>query len=399
MTAWLLALPWIAVLLVVLRRYATRGPLLRGYPPRPAGPMLSVIIPARNEALNIEPCVRSVLAAAYTPFEVIVVDDRSTDGTAQLVERLAAAAPANRLRLVRGADLPDGWFGKPWALVQGYREATGDLLLFADADTRHEPELIPRAVAALRRERVDLVSMIPRQEMGTFWERLVQPHVFFALQSRIGDLRLVNRTRTVWNAIANGQFILTNRVAYEALGTHAAVKDAIAEDVLLAQAYARGGRDIFLVHATEFMTTRMYRTLGEIVAGWSKNLALGAPLMAPPVGIIRSLLPYLMWLPVLAWIGPPLAWLAWRWDFALIAMAASLLTWMEIYRREQAPLAYALLYPVGASMVAYIMLRSAWRGGRKVEWRGRVYHARAAGTPARVSTRPTHGDGPRSPPS
>ena len=376
MMSLLLAAPWIAVLWIVVRRYATRGPQLRGYAPRPTGPTLSVIIPARNEAPNIERCLRSVLAAAYAPLEIIVVDDHSSDDTAEIVRRLAADPEARRrVRLVRGVDLPPGWFGKQWALVQGYRIATGDLVLFVDADTKHEPELIARAVTALRTEHVDLVSVIPRQEMETFWERLVQPHVFFALQARIGDLRHVNRTRTVWNAIANGQFVLTTQVAYEAVGTHAAVRDSVAEDVMLAQAYVRGGRDIFLLHAQDYMATRMYRSLSEIVGGWSKNLALGAPLMAPPIAIVRLLLPYLMWLPVLAWIGPPLAWLVWRWDFTVIAMAASLGTWLEIYRREQAPWWYALLYPVGAGMVAYIMLRSAWRGARKVEWRGRVYKA------------------------
>jgi len=376
MMSLLLAAPWIAVLWIVVRRYATRGPQLRGYAPRPTGPTLSVIIPARNEAPNIERCLRSVLAAAYAPLEIIVVDDHSSDDTAEIVRRLAADPEARRrVRLVRGVDLPPGWFGKQWALVQGYRIATGDLVLFVDADTKHEPELIARAVTALRTEHVDLVSVIPRQEMETFWERLVQPHVFFALQARIGDLRHVNRTRTVWNAIANGQFVLTTQVAYEAVGTHAAVRDSVAEDVMLAQAYVRGGRDIFLLHAHDYMATRMYRSLSEIVGGWSKNLALGAPLMAPPIAIVRLLLPYLMWLPVLAWIGPPLAWLVWRWDFTVIAMAASLGTWLEIYRREQAPWWYALLYPVGAGMVAYIMLRSAWRGARKVEWRGRVYKA------------------------
>jgi chlorobactene glucosyltransferase len=374
MMSLLLAAPWIAVLWIVVRRYASRGPQLHGYAPRPNGPALSVIIPARNEAPNIERCVRSVLAAAYAPLEIIVVDDRSSDDTAGIVERLAAMPEAGgRVRLVRGVDLPPGWFGKQWALVQGYRVATGDLVLFADADTKHEPDLIPRAVTALRTEHVDLVSVIPRQEMETFWERLVQPHVFFALQARVGDLRHINRTRTVWNAIANGQFILTTRVAYDAVGTHAAVRDSVADDVMLAQACVRGGRDIFLVHAMEYMATRMYRSLSEIIGGWSKNLALGAPLMAPPIAIVRRLIPYLMWLPVFAWIGPPLAWLVWRWDFTVIAMAASLGTWLEIYRREQAPLWYALLYPVGAGMVAYIMLRSAWRGGRRVEWRGRLY--------------------------
>lgn len=378
MIAWLLAAPWVAVLVLVWRRYAVRRPRLWEYAPRPDGPPLSVIIPARDEARSIERCVRSVLAGAYDPLEVIVVDDRSSDGTAGIVEWIAAAPELRgRLHVIRGTEPPAGWFGKPWALVQGYREARGALLLFVDADTQHGPELVPRAVTALRTEHVDLVSVLPRQEMETFWERLIQPHVFFALQARVGDVRRVNRTRAVWNAIANGQFILTNRIAYESVGTHAAVKDAVAEDVRLAQLYAMRGRDVFLVHAEEFMSTRMYHSLREIVAGWSKNVALGAPLMMPPLRIVRRVLPWVMWLPALGWIAPPLAWLAWRWDFALIATLVSLVTWVTVYRRERAPLWYALLYPVGAGIVAFIMLRSAWRGRRRVEWRGRVYRPSA----------------------
>ena len=325
-----------------------------------------MIIPARNEARNIERCVRSILAATYPAIEVIVVDDRSTDGTGDLVERLG-------VRLVRGTELPPGWFGKQWALVQGYRVARGELLLFADADTKHEPELIARAVAALTTERVDLFSLVPRQEMVTFWERLIQPHVFLALQARVGDLRRVNRTRIEWDAIANGQFILVTRLSYEAVGTHQAVRNSVADDVMLAQTYVREGFDIFLAHAPTYMSTRMYGSLKEIVEGWSKNLALGAPLMAPPVRWIRTLLPYLMWVPALVWVGPPLAWAAFDWDFAAIATVASLITWIGIYAGERGPLQYALLYPLGAVMVAFIMMRSAWRGSRKVEWRGRLY--------------------------
>ena len=365
---WLLASPWILALFLILYRYATRRPQLRDYKPAASGPLISVIIPARNEARNINACVRSILAASYPNIEIIVVDDRSTDGTGDLAERLG-------VRVVRGAELPAGWFGKQWALVQGNRVARGELLLFADADTRHEPELIARAVTALQTERVDLFSVIPRQETVTFWERLIQPHVFVALAARISDLRRLNRTRVDWNAIANGQFILVTRASYERVGTHEAVKSTVTDDVMLAQTYVRHGLDIFLVHAVSDMTTRMYGSLREIIEGWSKNLALGAPLMAPPVRWIRAVFPYVMWMPALLWIGPPVAWAAFGWHFAAIATIASLITWIGIYAGERSPVRYAFLYPLGSAMVALIMIRSAWRGGRKVEWRGRVYKA------------------------
>jgi len=369
--SWLLAGTWILALLLIVSRYVIHGPRLRDYEPLTAGPLVSVIIPARNEARNIERCVRSVLATKYSPIEVIVVDDRSTDGTAEIVE----PATGNRVRLVRGAELPPGWFGKQWAIVQGYQLARGELLLFADADTRHEPELLPRAVRGLQDERVDLFTVLPRQEMRTFWERLIQPHVFVALESRFAYLASVNRSRIYWNAIANGQFILTTRVAYEAVGTHEAVKHGVTDDLMLAQSYVRAGKDIFIAQAREFMTTRMYGSLREIIAGWSKNLASGVPLMAPPIAVVRATLPYLMWLPALFWLAPPLLWLMTGWHWAAIATVVSLLTWIAVYATERAPIWYALLYPLGSALVAFIMIRSAWRGRRLIEWRGRSYRA------------------------
>jgi chlorobactene glucosyltransferase len=368
--SWLLAAPWILLLLLILYRSATRRPRLRDYDARLTGPLVSIIIPARNEARNIERCISSVLATQYSPIEIIVVDDRSTDDTAALVE----PAVGERLRLVRGTDPPAGWFGKQWAIVQGYRVARGELLLFADADTKHEPGLIPRAVAGLHAERVDLFSVLPRQEMRSFWERVIQPHVFLVLEAGVGDLRLVNRTRTEWRAIANGQFILTRRAAYESIGTHEAVRDTVADDLRLAQGYVRAGKDIFLVYAIEFMTTRMYTSLGEIVAGWSKNLASGVPYMAPPIRWLRAIIPHVMWIPALFWLAPPLVWLATGWHIAALATLVSLVIWMVLYATERVPVWYAALYPLGAAVVAFIMIRSAVRGGR-IEWRGRTYQS------------------------
>ena len=369
---WAVPCAYLVVLGLVVLRYRHPEPQLRDYPPRSSGPLVSVIIPARNEAENIAACVRSVLTSEYRALEVIVVDDRSSDETATEVERVRD----ERVRLVRGAELPAGWFGKPWALVQGWRAAGGALLLFADADTRHTPELVGRVVAVIERERVALVSVLGKQQVVTFWERLIQPHVFVALASRIADLRRINRTRTVWNAIASGQFIMTTREAYERVGTHEAVKDSVAEDAALAQAYVRRDLDIFLLHAVEYTTTRMYQGLAGIVEGWSKNLALGVPIMMPPWPLVRETAPYLMWIPSLAWILPPCFALAGA-PWAIATVAVSLLLWAAVYRGEQAPVRYALLYPFGALALAAIMLRSAWRGKRRIEWRGRSYRLTA----------------------
>jgi len=371
---WLIPAGYLAFLVLAIARYATRRPRLTDYAPEIDGPLVSVIIPARNEAPNIEACVRSVLATAYQAIEVIVVDDRSTDGTAAMVERLAGSGEARgRLRLVRGEELPPGWFGKQWAMVQGYGVARGEVLLFSDADTRHHPELLPRTLGLLHAERVDLVTVLPRQETVTFWERLVQPQVFLVLAARVGDVRRVNRTRIEWDAIANGQYILTTRRAYERVGTHQAVKQVVADDLALAQEYVRHDLAIFLVHGPEYMRTRMYRDRAGIVEGWTKNLALAVPLTFPPVPLLRGVVPYVMWLPALGWILPPVCWAVYGWPWAGATTTISLAMWIGVYWAERVPVWYALLYPLGAGMVAYIMIRSALRGSRKVEWRGRVY--------------------------
>jgi chlorobactene glucosyltransferase len=244
------ALPWLAPF-AALARLADTRPNLSDVPPT-SGELVSVIVPARNEAGTIETVVRSVLGSAYRPLELLVVDDRSTDATAAILQRLAARDP--RVRVVHGAPLPDGWYGKPWACEQGYRAARGDLLLFTDADTRHHPELLGRAVAALQRERAGLLTVAPRQRCVTFWERLVMPQIWLLLGLRYHPRR-VNRARRERDVIANGQFILVPREAYESAGTHGAVRHEVAEDLALAQRFLRSGRTIHFALA-RFPTSR-----------------------------------------------------------------------------------------------------------------------------------------------
>jgi len=182
------ALPWLAPF-AVLPRLANLRPNLSDSPTGSEG-LVSVIIPARNESAVIETVVTSVLASAYQPIEVVVVDDRSTDDTAARVAELALRD--SRLRLLPGQDLPPGWYGKPWACLQGYHSARGDLLLFTDADTRHAPELLGRAVGALRESGADLLTIAPQQRCETFWERIVMPQIWLLLGIRYHPDR-VNR--------------------------------------------------------------------------------------------------------------------------------------------------------------------------------------------------------------
>jgi chlorobactene glucosyltransferase len=370
------ALPWVLPF-AGLVRLARNRPNLSDIAPV-TGPLASVIIPARNESATIETVVRSVLASTYAPLELLVVDDRSTDDTAAIVARLAASD--SRLRLVRGAPLPAGWYGKPWACEQGYGAATGDLLLFTDADTRHEPDLLGRAVAALGRESAGLVTVSPHQQCTSFWERVVMPQIWLLLGLRYHPRR-VNRARRERDVIANGQFILTTRAAYEAVGTHSAVRHEVAEDLALAQAYLRQGRRVYFAFAERLMETRMYQNLPQLIEGWSKNVYLGGRRSFPDEPALRALVPLMLTAALGFWLVPPAvlvadavgAPLASLEIAAVAATGLSMLFWGMISYGMKIPLAYGLLYPLGALMGLYIVARSTWRGGRRVEWRGRVY--------------------------
>ncbi|MGE0351693.1 MAG: glycosyltransferase family 2 protein [Gemmatimonadales bacterium] len=375
MSPYLLALPWFAPFLALLRLGRREPDLARE--PGARGHMVSVIIPARNESRTIATVIESVLATTYEPYEILVVDDRSTDDTAEIVERFARKD--SRVRLIRGGELPAGWFGKPWACFQGYLEARGEILLFTDADTRHAPELLARAVGGLERERAGLLTVAPRQRCDSFWERVIMPHVWLLLAVRYHPAR-VNRATRPRDIIANGQFILVRRSAYERVGTHAAVKDEIAEDLALAQRFLGDGLKVYFAFAETLMETRMYRDLGHIVEGWSKNIFLGGRASFPDEPGLRMLVPFMLGTVGLFWLAPPvllaLALAGFHPELlrpALAATGLSLFFWMSFSLGMRIPAQYSLAYPLGSVLMMYIVGRSTWRGARKIEWKGRVY--------------------------
>jgi chlorobactene glucosyltransferase len=369
------ALPWLAPFATIPRLADTRPNLSEVAPL--LGPPVSIIVPARNEAASIETVVRSILASTYRPFELLIVDDRSTDATAALVERLAADDA--RVRLIRGAPVPMGWFGKPWACLQGYREAKGELLLFTDADTTHEPELLARAAGALQAEDAELLTVSPRQRCVTFWERVVMPQIWLLLGIRYHPSH-VNRATRERDVIANGQFILVRRASYEAVGTHEAVRTEIAEDLALAQAFHRAGRKMYFAFAESLMETRMYRSLAELIEGWSKNVYLGGRRSFPNEPLLRALVPVMLAAALGFWLVPPAVLLmsapAGLVPAAALATGLSVLFWMLMSYGMRIPIAYGALYPLGALAVLYVVARSTWRGERRVEWRGRTYGRR-----------------------
>ena len=237
-------------------------------------PRVAIVVPARNEAANIEQCVRSLLAQAYRHFEVIVVDDRSSDRTAEIVARIAREDA--RLRLIAGEPLPDGWVGKPWALHQAVRYAGGEWLLFTDADTEHEPGALASALGYARAHNLDVLSLLTEQLMQTPAEWILLPSILYVIGFAVGSLRAINDPARE-NALFNGQFILARRAAYDAIGGHEAVSGEIAEDLELARRFKTDGRfRTALAGSGGLVRVRMYRSFGALWEGFVKNFWVGA---------------------------------------------------------------------------------------------------------------------------
>lgn len=382
MDLFLLCLPWLTVGLftVLFVRIPPRlPPFARGA--TGGTPTVSIVVPARNEEENIRTLLSSLTALCYPSFEVLVVDDQSEDRTAELVAGLVANGDpggAPTLRLLRGAPLPEGWFGKPWACSQGARAAEGDLLLFTDADTVHGPDLLARAVAGMLAEDADALTLIGRQVMGSFWERLLQPQFFALLAARFPGAGTPRRARQWRHAIANGQYLLVRREVYQAIGGHEAVKGEVVEDMRLAQLLVRGGWRL-VVREGRGLRTRMYRSLGGLVEGWSKNITTGA-LQTTRGWLVSVILPLSLMVGTLLWLFPPSV-LAWALvagtgglplHFGLLTTGFGVLFWALASVIMGGNPFYGLLYPLGSILAGYIFLLSWARGGR-IRWRGRSY--------------------------
>lgn len=368
MTLWWLVLPWLAALpaLLVLRRLTPTLDLTR---PR-QDLSLSIILPARNESANIEAVVQSLLASDYRQFELIVVDDQSTDDTA--ARAVATGGHDPRFRLIRGAAPPEGWFGKPWACVQGAKASTGEVLLFTDADTWHHSALHGRAMAELIDHQADMVTVLGRQDCITFWEQVVMPQVWVPLGLRYHPSR-VNRAHHRRDMIANGQFIMVRREAYQSAGTHAAVSHEVAEDLRLAQVLFETGHRIRAVFGLESFRTRMYSGLGHLIEGWTKNLYLGGRASFPESPVLQALVPVALLANVLFWLIP-LGWLlASPGPQSLTAYGLGVVFWLGVALGMGTRPWTAFLYPLGAVVMGWITIQSMVRGGRRVEWKGRTY--------------------------
>jgi chlorobactene glucosyltransferase len=351
--------------------------------PPPGAPLISICVPARNEARNIRGCVERLLAQAYPNFEVIVLDDRSTDATSEILDNLAAHN--SRLRPISGSDLPSGWAGKPHALYQASAAARGDWLCFIDADTFLSPTALSSCYVKALDTNADMFTIMTFQIMGSFWEKVVMPLVMTALSVGFSPRKVNDPKRK--DAIANGQFIMIKRSVYDAIGGHESVKDQIVEDKAISEQVKWNGYRLIVADGMKVAKTRMYTSLPEMWEGWTKNIYLG--LSDRPsllwLGVFGAFIALIAALFLPIW---PLLGFLWflhggGWMAATVLLQSIALWLYVIFVRAQVAAKmeispwYALTTPLGAALFAAMMITSAFRvlSGRGVTWKGRNYTA------------------------
>ena len=338
-----------------------------------ARPLISIIVPARNEEACIARCLESLIAQSGVSFEIIVVDDASTDRTREI----ARSFP--EVRIVDPAPLLDGWSGKNNAVFSGAREAHGDWFLFTDADTVHHTGSLARAVAEAHHHTADLLSYSPEQEVHGFWEKAVMPVIFAELATTYRPSQVSDPASPA--AAANGQYLLITREAYDAVGGHAAVAASLLEDVDLARAVKASGRKIYFRYAPDAVRTRMYRSFSELCEGWTKNLTL---LFPSPVGLsfVRATEFVLIVgaMSTAAVLATQRAFL----PATVAALLGSVLYAWFLGRIRRAHFSWDanLMAIFGLSIFSYLLLRSrlSHRAG-KVSWKGRTYGQRSSAIP------------------
>jgi chlorobactene glucosyltransferase len=352
---------------------ARREPRLAPHDAPSHGPLVSVLIPARNEAARIGACLDGLARQSYAPFELIVVDDGSTDDTAGAVCAYAGSIPG--LQVLRGAALPAGWAGKPWACWQAASHARGDWLLFLDADVAPEPGLLAALVAHSQARQLDLLTAMPLLQLGSAAERLVLP-AFMSLLYGLYPLDRVSDPASPI-AFANGQCMLVRRAAYMAIDGHRAVHASILEDMHFGQIAKAAGWRIAAVAAPELIAVRMYTGWHSLAEGLIKNAVAGfqsGGRRSAFVGARQALIAFLPLVLLAAFGGRPRG----R-PLRMMAAVSAVITWggyaWLARRRYRLGFGWGLLYPLGLAIyfglagMAFVRLRS----GRGVVWKGRRF--------------------------
>jgi glycosyltransferase involved in cell wall biosynthesis len=322
-------------------------------------PIISVIVPARNEEASLADCLESLVTQSGVSFEIIVVDDHSTDRTREIAESVSSRY--GNVRVIEAGPLPEGWTGKNNAVAAGTRAARGEWLLFTDADTVHLPGSLARALAEAQENNADMLSYSPEQIAVSFWERAILPVVFAELARQYPPAKVSDPSSPI--AAANGQYILIRRETYDAVGGHVAIASEILEDVALAGAVKSSGCKIRFRYAADAVRTRMYRNFAQLREGWTKNLAL----LFPNPGWLAAAMS-------LVWAISCSAFFVNRWWGSPIYIGGLLYLFFRI-KRSNFPISLTIWATFfGPPTFSYLLLRSKRAHGKgSVPWKGRTY--------------------------
>jgi glycosyltransferase involved in cell wall biosynthesis len=348
-----------------------------------ANPVVSVIGPARNEQDCLALCLESLVSQTGIAFELIVVDDASTDRTAEIARSFSASPGVHarpNVTVISAPPLPDNWTGKNNAMSAGAKVAKGKWLLFTDADTVHKPRSLVRAVAEAEQHGAALLSYSPEQEVHGFWEKAVMPVIFAELAATYPPKKVNDPASPI--AAANGQYLLISREAYDAVGGHIKIANDLLEDVAMARLVKSSGRNIFFRYGGDAVRTRMYRSWSQMKEGWTKNLAILFPNASELALVYLAFFCVLVGMArfeVLAILGD-VPWfhrgLPWEHVLAVITPLTSLvvLCGIAFSRLRLSHFSCAALGFFGLPIFSYLLLRSKFfYRKRRLHWKDRTY--------------------------
>jgi chlorobactene glucosyltransferase len=394
---WLVVLNWLVIIVLTVRGLTRQ----RSLPPSSSlhltasdAPLVSILVPARNEENRVlEACIRSILAQDYGNFEVIAVNDRSTDQTGAILERLAKTD--HRLRVIEGEELPAGWLGKPYAMQQAMNYARGEWILATDADMIFEPSALRTALQRTLNNNADALTLIPRFETGSFWERVMIPtwewvFLMFAVFYRIDDPKSDR-------AVGIGGFFLMRRTALDRVGGYAALKDEVMEDARLAERIKRSGAGFLIEPAPALIRTRMYKTFREMWECSTKNWFSGVNFSFPFAMLCVVSMYLVAVVPPLIAVATVIG-IAAGTDLSALLLPAAL-SWLlqmlvmaTVIKRSEVSVAYALTVPLGLGLLYAMLFDSSIRitTGTGVTWKGRKIYERRGVRPPRLGTAASH---------
>jgi len=392
---WFVPLVWFVILILTLRGLARQRSLLPTTDlllTAGDAPLVSVLVPARNEEHRVlEPCIRSILAQDYGSFEVIAVNDRSTDATGAILQALAATD--ERLRVIEGEELPPGWLGKPYAMQQALNHARGEWVLATDADMIFESALLRTALHRVIESEGDALTLVPRFEAQSFWERVMIPNwawvfLMFALFYRINDPKTER-------GVGIGGFFLIRRTVLDRVGGYEALKDEVMEDARLAERIKRSGARLLVDSAPALLRTRMYKTFREMWECSTKNWFSGVNFSLPfallcvvsmySVAVVPPLIAVLSAIAIASGVSvdlvPVFTAAAASWFLQVLVMAV-------VSKSSEVSPVYALTVPLGLGVMYAMLLDSSVRitTGRGVTWKGRRIYERRGVRPPRINT-------------